>query len=205
MLPDQLLGFLIISVLFILMPGPNVLVIVSTSLAAGKARGLQTVAGTSCAMTIQLLIAALGTSSLLTLLNQGLIWLKWLGVCYLLFLGLKALYHCWRRTPAVSVSALGSFRRGFLVSLTNPKTILFFSAFLPQFVSDADMYLQQIAILSVCFLLLAIVIDVGYALLASRANWLVTGRYERAQSIQNGLSGTLYLIASAFLAQSNRA
>lgn len=204
MYPDQLAGFLLISSIFIAIPGPNILVIVSTSLMSGKTRGLQTVAGTASAMVIQLLIAAVATSSLLVLLNEGLFWLKWIGVGYLAFLGVRSLFHFFKHTPPVIATASGSFQRGFLTSLTNPKTILFFSAFLPQFISEPELYLQQYALLALCFLVLATLIDSGYALLASRASHYLSQRAQRANRIQNGLSGALYIAASGFLAATHR-
>lgn len=154
-------------------PGPNVLVIVSTSPLAGKARGLQAVIGTGVAMLIQLAVAAIGTTWFLSLLSEGLFWLKWLGVTYLVFLGINSLYHFFRKARATPPTALGSFQRGFWVSLTNPKTILFFSAFLPQFVTDSTLYLQQIIFLSLCFWILAILIDCAYAVLAAKTRWLL--------------------------------
>ena len=203
MLPEQLPGFLVVALLFIAIPGPNVLVIVATSIVSGRTRGLQTVVGTSLAMLLQLLIAALATNSLLTFLGAGLLWLKWLGVVYLLYLAGKSLYRCWQ--PVVEhVSASSSFQRGFWVALTNPKTIFFFSAFLPQFVSSGDEYLLQIGILSACFWILAVICDSAHALLASKLSWLVDADKLRTSRLQNGLSGSLYLTASGILAASHR-
>lgn len=204
MLPEYLTGFIALSLLFIAIPGPNVLVIVATSISSGRTRGLQTVIGTSLAMLVQLLIAALATSSLLALLSEGLFWLKWLGVTYLVFLAGKSLYRCWHPVANESMTATGSFQRGFWVSLTNPKTILFFSAFLPQFVSSADHYLLQISLLSFCFWTLAVLCDSAYALLASNLKWLVDAQKIRAMRWQNGLSGTLLLAASGLLAASHK-
>ncbi|TVZ41503.1 threonine/homoserine/homoserine lactone efflux protein [Alteromonadaceae bacterium 2753L.S.0a.02] len=193
----EFFAFIIISIGFIATPGPNVLVVISTSLNQGRLRGLQTVAGTSSAMLLQLLIAALATSSVVTWLSSGFLWLKWGGVIYLLYLGLKSLLAL--RKPQAPVStAIGSFQRGFWVSLTNPKTILFFSAFLPQFVSNSAHYLQQIALLSGVFWTLALLLDSGYALLAGQLGRLLRSRYR--QSVENGLSGTLYLGAASILA-----
>ncbi|MCG8415024.1 MAG: LysE family transporter, partial [Pseudomonadales bacterium] len=84
------LSFVLVSLLVIAMPGPNILVIVSTSITAGTKRGLQTVIGTSLAMIVQLAVAALGTTGLLVLLNNGLRWLKWAGVLYLLYLAISS-------------------------------------------------------------------------------------------------------------------
>lgn len=199
---ELFLSFVFVSLLVIAMPGPNILVIVSTSLTAGPVRGLQTVVGTSLAMIVQLAIAALGTTGLLVLLNNGLRWLKWAGVVYLLYLAFSA-FRQMKQRNLEQPGGLGSFQRGFWVSLTNPKTIFFFSAFLPQFVSGEQNYLAQISVLSATFWILAILIDSSYAVLAAKIRRLIAS--ERMHKIQNGLTGTLYLTASALLANSNRA
>ena len=194
----DLLSFCLLAIAIIIIPGPNVLVIISTSLSHGTIRGLQTVAGTSCAMVIQLLIAAIGTAWLVTTLSYGFILLKWAGVFYLLFLGLQQGLAFFRNTPIRPISARFSFKRGFWVSLTNPKTIIFFSAFLPQFVIPNEAYLPQIALLSILFLGLAILIDFLYV--------IVTGfihdklHSEAAHRYQQGFASIIYFFASGLLA-----
>ncbi|GJM13663.1 MAG: lysine transporter LysE [Pseudohongiella sp.] len=199
----QIISFLLVSAVVIAVPGPNILVIVSTTLVSGRRRGLQTVAGTSLAMIVQLTIAALGTSLLLATLSQGLVWLKWCGVVYLLFLGVNSLHAFYTHKKSDRPTAAASMQRGFWVSLTNPKTILFFSAFLPQFASVDGAYLPQIAILSSCFLLLAISMDSCYVLLSAKLKWLLASK--DIDRVSNGVSGTLYLGAGGILAASNRA
>ena len=197
------LGFVIVSTGLIAVPGPNVLVIVSTSIAHGKTRGLQTVAGTTTAMAIQMAIAVVGTAWFVQWITQGFLILKWIGIVYLLYLAC-AHFKQIRKTDGTSepVSASGTFVRGFLVSLTNPKTILFFTAFLPQFVTAHGDYSQQITLLSITFLVLAIMLDSCYALLSARL-YPMLQRRQYAQ-LQNGLSGVLYLGASAWLATLRR-
>jgi threonine/homoserine/homoserine lactone efflux protein len=194
----ELLAFILVSVAVIAVPGPNVLVVVSTSLGHGRTRGLQTVAGTSAAMIIQLILAAVGTTWFVSALSQGFLWLKWAGVIYLLFLGASHLFSAISNDPPRAVSASGSFQRGFWVSLTNPKTILFFSAFLPQFTSASLPYLEQIAVLSSVFWVLAVLLDSGYALLAGKFSMLLHNR--NLSRIQNGASSLLYLGAGTTLA-----
>lgn len=198
----DLILFVTIAVAVIVVPGPNVLVIVATTLTHGRSRGLQTVAGTSSAMLVQLTVAALGTSWLVGALTRGFLWLKWGGVAYLLLLGFNLLL----RTPAEPVPGLpppSTFQRGFWVSLTNPKTILFFSAFLPQFISPQAAYLPQVALLSLLFWVLAVLLDSGYALLASRiGGWL---KERRTGRVVRRFSGLMYLGASALLAGLKRA
>ena len=193
----EVLAFILVSIGIIIVPGPNVLVVVSTSIVHGKVRGLQTVAGTSTAMLIQLAIAALGTSWFVSTLASGLVWVKWLGVAYLLYLGVRYLVAI-GDTSNTQISAVGTFHRGFWVSLTNPKTILFFSALLPQFASEAISYSMQIAVLSIIFWFLALVLDSGYALLAHKLSSLL--KTKNLANYQHGLSGVLYLGAGAVLA-----
>lgn len=197
------LAFLALSFGLIIVPGPNVLVIVSTSITHGAKRGLQTVAGTSLAMAIQLTIVAIGTVWFVQLISDGLHYLKWIGVAYLLYLGLSQLKTAIRsKKPETQITASASFTRGFLVSLTNPKTLLFFSAFFPQFVTAAASYTFQIFLLSFSFLMMAVVLDSSYALLSSRLTVLAKNRY--LVSFNNGFSGLLFLLASAWLAATNR-
>ncbi len=197
-----ILSFLAVSAVVIAVPGPNVLVIVSTTLVSGRRRGLQTVVGTTLAMIIQLAIAALGTTLLLATLTQGFVWLKWCGVAYLLFLGANSLYAFFANRKIERPSASASMQRGFWVSLTNPKTILFFSAFLPQFASPDAAFLPQIAMLSGCFLLLAAIMDSCYVLLSAKLKWLLVSK--DIDRIANGVSGTLFLGAGGLLAATNR-
>ena len=194
----ELIAFIFISIGIIVIPGPNVLVIVSTSVSHGKTRGLQTVAGTSTAMIIQLCIAAVGTAWFVAILAEGFFWLKWVGVAYLGYLGANHLIHAMRDTETVRISASGSFHRGFWVSLTNPKTILFFGAFLPQFTVPSEPYLVQIAILSMIFLVLATILDSCYALLSGRMSTILKSRM--LPRYRHGASGLIFLGASAVLA-----
>lgn len=198
------ISFLFVSAGFIVVPGPNVLLIVATSISCGRWRGLQTVMGTTTAMAIQLLVAAVGTAWLASLLAESFVWFKWVGVAYLFFLGCRHVLAV-RKTDAhdtVRVSGTGSYWRGFVVSLINPKTILFFGAFLPQFVSGNFPVAPQIAALSVSFLLLAAALDSMYAIASS----FVASAVNRpaVQRWREGATGLLFLGASIGLALSRR-
>lgn len=198
------LSFLAVSFGLIIVPGPNVLVIVSTSVAHGPKRGLLTVAGTSFAMAIQLIVVAVSTAWFVQWITQGLDYLKWLGVAYLLYLGVLHLKAAVRpKTRDVDISSSATFIKGFIVSLTNPKTLLFFGAFLPQFVTATGDYTFQIVLLSLSFLMMAVVLDSGYALLSSKLKVLMSSR--NLNVFRNGFSGLLYLGASAWLAVSRHA
>ena len=198
----DLIAFIFIAIALIIIPGPNVLVIVSTSLAHGKAHGLRTVAGTSVAMLFQLVIAAIGTGWVVVAISDGLFWLKWAGVLYLIYLGVSTLCAAGAEDDSVTSDNGHTFFRGFWVSLLNPKTIVFFSAFLPQFVSAEGSYVEQIVLLSAIFWSIAVVLDSGYALLASALRcWLGSPVTMRTQK---SLSGLLYIGAGAALALVNK-
>ena len=135
---------------------------------------------------------------------KGFVWLRWVGVVYLLYLGAAHLVSLAQRGKSnKAITAAGSYSRGFIVSLTNPKTILFFSAFLPQFVSTAGDYMRQIVLLSLTFLLLATVLDSMYAIFAGYARRFLRARI--ATKMQNSISGILYLGAGAWLAAMKKA
>lgn len=198
------LTFIAISIGFIAIPGPNVLVIISTSLSEGRTKGLQTVFGIGAAMILQLVTAVVGTTWLVYALAQGFFWLKWCGVAYLVYLGLKQLWATVSyQQPPEKTTMVGSFGRGFFVSLTNPKTILFFGAFLPQFATEGVLFLTQLVILSVTFWVLALAVNIGYTLLASKFAQTLSSK--RLSKVKHGVSGVLYLGAGTLLASLKRA
>ncbi len=194
-------AFVAATAILMLIPGPNVALIVANSLRFGVRGGLITVMGTSAAMVVQLGVAALGVTALLGTLGQAFDVLRWIGVAYLIVLGVSA----WRapaedlsRTPSVSPGKI--FGRGFLVSLTNPKTLAFYAAFLPQFLDPAAPLRRQMAILSVTFVATALIIEGGWAILAARARIALAG-FGRAR---NRLTGAALVGAAVGLALARR-
>lgn len=162
------LSFIMVSVMVIVVPGPNVVLIVSTALTQGRLRAMQTITGTLIAMAVQLVIAAKGTVWLSETLAEFFIYAKWLGALYLIYIGLSQLRSAITSNQLEpETSGKGTFWRGFFVGITNPKTILFFGAFLPQFTNLAAPIEFQIIILSITFLLLAFICDSVYLLAAS--------------------------------------
>jgi threonine/homoserine/homoserine lactone efflux protein len=199
MVIDLYLAFVAATIVLMLIPGPNVALIVANSVAYGTRFGLLTVAGTATAMVLQLGVAALGLAAVLGTLGALFAWLRWVGVAYLLYLGIRqwcATPVDLTRTPPQPRSARGIFLRGLLVSLTNPKTLLFFGAFFPQFLDPARDMATQVAVLSVTFLGLAILLDSGWAMLAGRARGFLAGRGR----LRNRVSGGLLIGAGVGLA-----
>lgn len=191
--------FIALAFSFCAVPGPNVLVVVSTSLSEGRLRGFDTTMGVSAAMAAQLAIAAFGASWFVQALAEGFLWLKWCGVVYLVYLGISNFRALFLNKPSAQGStSVRMFGRGFFVSLTNPKTILFFAAFLPQFAVSGSAFSVQIAILSATFWLVALTVNLGYVFLASRISMYMSSEHQ--SNIIHGASGTLYLGAGAMLA-----
>lgn len=188
---DLYLAFIAACVVLIAIPGPNVALIVANSVAHGARYGLMTVAGTASAMVLQLALVVLGASALLGILANLFDWLRWLGVAYLVWLGVRT----WRAaatdladTQAEPRSMVSIFSRGFAVSLTNPKTLLFYAAFLPQFVgAEEGEATYQLLLLAGTFLVVAVLLDGAWALLASRLRSLLQARARLRNRITGGL------------------
>jgi threonine/homoserine/homoserine lactone efflux protein len=199
--PSLYIAFLGATVLLMLLPGPNVALIVATSLSRGTRSGLLTVAGTSAAMVPQLALVGLGLSVLLETAGAIFEIFRWIGVAYLAFLAARQWF-----APSVHLTEPAPlpprtiFFRGFFVSLTNPKTLFFFGTFFPPFISPARPHLPQIVILAGTFLALAVLIDGSWALLAARARSLLA----RSGRLPNRLSAVLLLGAAAGLALARR-
>ena len=190
MSPDLYLAFVAACVVLIAIPGPNVALIVANSVAHGARFGLLTVAGTSSAMVVHLALTVLGAGAVLAVLAAGFEWLRWLGVAYLVWLGIAA----WR-SPADDLSRVGPqrrsarliFGRGLLVGLTNPKTLLFYGAFFPQFVEPGPDVTRQLLVLAATFLVIAVVLDSAWALVAARLRRLLVAHGRLRHRITGGM------------------
>ena len=185
------LAFAAATVLLALFPGPNMALIVSNSIAHGTRYGFLTLLGTSAALAIQLAAVALGMSTLLATAGYWFDILRWFGAAYLVWLGVQA----WRSPPL----ALGDERattpptpraailRGLLVSLTNPKTLLFFGAFFPQFVSPSHDLAPQLLVMSLTFLVIVAALDSIWATLAGRMRHAIVARGRLLNRVCGGL------------------
>jgi homoserine/homoserine lactone efflux protein len=139
-------GFLAITLVLILTPGPIVTLVISTAATKGVRAGLITVAGTSSGTAVLLIAIALGLDWVLSHAVYLFELLRWAGAAYLIWLGIQAWRHAGQERP-VSTGHHVQFFRGVLVALSNPKTIAFFTAFLPQFVDPNRRAEPQLAIM----------------------------------------------------------
>ncbi len=199
------LAFVAATTALILLPGPNIMMIVSNSIAYGPRRGLATVAGTSSAMLVFLALTTLGTTSLVTTASGWFEWLRWIGAAYLIYLGVQQ----WRAAPVGDVEAGAPaalsrvFLQGFAVSATNPKVLLFYAAFFPQFVDPSAAVLPQMLLLSATFLIIAAALDSCFALAAGRVHGLFANPH--IGLLQNRITGSLLIGAGLWLAFTRRA
>ncbi len=200
------LAFMAACVVLVIIPGPNVALIVANSFAHGPRYALMTVAGTSSAIIVQLALVIAGLTTMLHAMSGVFLVCKWLGVAYLIWLGVRY----WRAAPPdLNAQADRAARRyrdvfaqGFLISLTNPKTLVFYAAFFPQFMHPAMPALPQFLLLGMTFLLIATVSDSGYAMLAGRIRPWLQG--SRVAAWQNRVTGTLMLLCAAGLVLTRR-
>ena len=198
-MPDTatLILFLTTSALLVVVPGPSVLYIVARSIERGRLAGIVSVLGIGAATLVHIAAAALGLSALLLSSSAAFNAVKYLGAAYLIYLGVRTLLSREELRSIEgrkeSASYLRVFGQGFLVNLFNPKTALFFFAFLPQFVdASRGNVTWQILFLGVIFVFLGAFNDSIYALLAGSISKRLKGslRFLRAQRY---FSGTVYI------------
>ena len=188
--------FLLAALILLLTPGPAVLYIVARSLDQGRSAGFVSVLSIEVGNLVHVLAATLGLSAILVSSALAFSIVKYLGAAYLIYLGVRRLLA--RETahqPATfqRQSLRRIFRQGVLVAILNPKTALFFFAFLPQFVdSSKSSFTLQLLTLGCLFVLMAIVTDSLYALLAGTVGqWLKSTR--SFLRVERYLVGTVYI------------
>jgi len=162
-------AFLVASLVLAVTPGSGVLYIVTRSLVQGRRSGLVSVAGVALGNLGNALAASLGLAALFTVSAAAFTVVKYAGALYLVYLGVLML-RAPRVDPVVAgpggVTSARVFRDGFVVALLNPKTTIFFAAFLPQFLSPGGAPMPQSMALGALFVAIAAVTDSGYALAA---------------------------------------
>ncbi|HZR40745.1 MAG TPA: LysE family translocator [Ktedonobacteraceae bacterium] len=188
--------FLVAGLGLVLIPGPNIIYIVTRSVDQGRRAGLVSALGVEVATLVHVTAAAFGLSALLLSSALAFSVVKYVGAAYLIYLGIRTLLtrdqH--QETVVVEPKSLSHiFFQGVLVNLLNPKTALFFFAFLPQFVDPArGAVVGQVLFFGILLNLLGLCNDILYALLADRVGkWLKgTAQFRR---VQRYVTGGIYL------------
>ena len=192
---DNILALIVATAVLIAIPGPNVALIVANSLRYGYRYGLITVLGTTLGVGFQLAFVIGGFAVLLDLAATALTWIKWLGVAYLVLLGIKT----WREQASdLDEAGAGNltFLRGLGLAVVNPKTLLFNAAFLPQFVGESLHVTTQLLFLSAIFLFTLGIGDCLWVAFAGSARkWFV-----KVGRLRNRIAGGFLVTAGVGLA-----
>jgi homoserine/homoserine lactone efflux protein len=172
-------AFLAVTIVLLLTPGPVVTLVISTAATQGVRAGLTTVAGTSTGNALLLAAIAFGLSWVLSHAVFVFEILRWTGALYLVWIGVRAWRSAGRGVPPPAPAHV-HFRRGFLVALSNPKSIAFFTAFLPQFVDPALPAARQLALMCAVTVVLGAMSDSCWAIASGLGRaWFMNPRRAR--------------------------
>ncbi|MDB5516617.1 MAG: transporter [Tardiphaga sp.] len=183
------LAFVAACIALALLPGPMVTLVIANGLRHGTRAALTNIAGAQLGLGIVIGIVAVGLTSLMATMGYWFDWVRFAGAAYLVWLGIKLI-----RAPAEGVTADappppprgGFFLQGLLVLLSNPKVLVFFGAFIPQFVDMEKDHASQVLLLGFTFNVVAGITDGLYALLAGRARSFFSARRTRLMSRISG-------------------
>ena len=201
MSPDVYLAYLLATIVIVIIPRPTVTLIVANSLTHGTRAGLLSVLGTQVGLAVSIALVALGLSSVIAGMGWWFDWLRLAGAAYLVWLGWKLIRAGGDlQTASNPRRPRGGFLlQGTLVMLSNPKTLFFFGAFLPQFLDPTRDFYQQILIMRPTAMAVALMSDGFYALAVGRARSLLTERRVRFVNRAGGaclIGGGLWLAFS---------
>src|ERR1700740_3457072 len=173
------LAFIAACVALALIPGPIVTLLIANGLRHGSRAALTNILGVQTGLRIVIGMVAVGLTSLMATMGYWFDWVRFAGAAYLVWLGIKLI-----RFPVEGITADqppppprgGFFLQGLLVLLSNPKVLVFFGAFIPQFMDMSRDHVSQVALLGVTFMVIAAVTDGMYALLSGRARLIFSSR-----------------------------
>ena len=174
---SQLIAFVFASILFIQVPGPSLLFTIGRALTVGRREALLSAVGNGIGIFGQIIALAVGLGALVAASSTAFTAVKLAGAVYVVYLGVEAIRHRAdaRRAladvsgPVRSASSWSAIRTGSIVGVTNPKTLVFFAAFLPQFIDVSAPAAPQLLALGALFCAMAIVSDGCWVIAASQA------------------------------------
>jgi threonine/homoserine/homoserine lactone efflux protein len=204
---DLLWAYLLAILVLTLTPGVDTLVVVRNTARGGVYDGGLTSLGVCSGLFIHATLSAVGISLILVQTAWAFTLLKWAGAAYLVWLGLSSLYQAARTAPAVSITATGtrslfgvgrSFREGLLSNVLNPKTALFYMAFLPQFIDPAGSAFGQSIVLAALHFIMAMVWQCGLAVIVARSRGFAMR--PGLNRLMHGLTGGIFVALGARVA-----
>jgi threonine/homoserine/homoserine lactone efflux protein len=209
---SQFVAFVLASILFIQVPGPSLLFTIGRALTVGRRDALLSAVGNGIGVFGQIIALAVGLGALVAASATAFTVLKLAGAAYVVYLGVQAIRHRGDARLAMadmsgtprSMSAWGSIRTGIVVGVTNPKTLVFFAAFLPQFIDPSAPAAVQLLALGGLFCAMAIVSDGCWVVAASKArDWFA--REPRRLDHLGAAGGTMMIGLGATLATTGTA
>ncbi|MDP3892835.1 LysE family translocator [Nocardioides sp.] len=203
---SQLLAFVVASLLFIQVPGPSLLFTIGRALTVGRRDALLSVVGNAVGLAVQATLVAVGLASVIAASATAYTAVKLVGAAYVIWLGIQAIRRRAESRLAMAdpstarrSGGLRSLRIGFVVGVTNPKTIVFFAAFLPQFANPAAGPAgPQLVLLGAIFAVLAVTSDTVWALAAGTARTWFARRPQRLDAL-SAAGGTMMIGLGASL------
>jgi homoserine/homoserine lactone efflux protein len=193
------LAYVLACIVITIVPGPTVTLIVANSLAHGTRAGLLNVAGTQLGLLAMLGVLVIGLASVIEVMGWWFDWLRLAGAAYLIWLGWKLLRSSGSLDkPGSAPTPRGGFvLQGFLVLMGNPKALLWFGAFIPQFIDPKGEYVGQVFLLGFTAMAVAAASDGAYAIVTGRASALLTRSRVR---LVNRIGGLCLIGGGAWLA-----
>lgn len=195
--PETFAAFALASLVLILLPGPNLIYIVTRGISQGRSAAFASAIGVELGTLVHIAAAALGVSVILARSATAFTTVKLLGATYLIYLGIKAFRGedeiRLSEERVVAASSARLIRRGILINVLNPKVAIFFLAFFPQFIDPGrGPALVQTLTLGLVFFVLALALDLGYAVLAGHVGTWLRSR-PRVLSYQRFVAGSVYV------------
>ena len=193
------LAYVVACFVITIIPGPTVTLIVANSMTHGTRAGLLNVAGTQLGLAVMMGVLVVGLSSIIATMGYWFDWLRLFGAAYLIWIGWKLIRSAggFAQPGSAPEPRGGFFLQGLLVLLGNPKALLWFGAFIPQFVDPNGNYVGQVVLLGLTAMAAAAISDGGYAILAGRAGRLLS---RRRVLLVSRLSGVCLIGGGAWLA-----
>jgi homoserine/homoserine lactone efflux protein len=200
-------AFVLVETALCLTPGPAVLLVLSQALTRGAARAVWSILGILAANTVYFVLSATGVGAILLASYDLFFAIKWIGAGYLVWLGVGAFLGrskalSIRAAAATPLSAARLFAGGFVLQMSNPKVIVFFTALLPQFISPHAPIAPQVAILAVTSVVIEFTVQLFYAMLAGRAAHLAA--QPRFARLSERIAGSLLIGAGLGMAALRR-
>lgn len=204
---EVLLAYILASVIIIVVPGPNIILIINDSVRCGFKKSVLTILGIKIGTTLLFLISLSGLTALLSLFSSMFAIIKWVGVCYLIYLGISQIVSSLKTDSLDYRSEIENnsfFLKGFIVSVTNPKGLLFAGAFFPQFLNNQIAIGPQIVILCGSFLIISLIIEIIYAYAGDRtAKIFKTEHFKRLSARISGAFLIMFGIGLSFVKEKN--